>query len=105
VRSDGEQILSWGSVILLLVVLIVITGLDVFRRAAPRRFMKCPGWLWVPAGVAVFSEYWCTNIFMPDYRPGFPISNNPDRCRLSPLGSFQDQMPPGERISFRPVIF
>jgi hypothetical protein len=101
VRSGGEQTLSWGSVILPLVVLTVITGLDAFRKAAPRRFVKCSERSWVPAGVGGFAEDLCTNVSMSDYRPGFPISNNPDRCCLSPLSSFHDLIPPGERISSR----
>jgi hypothetical protein len=77
-------------VILPLPVLTVITGLDAFQKAALRWFVKWPEWPEVPAGVAVFSEDLSMNVSMPDYRPGFPISNNSDRCLPSSLRSFHD---------------
>jgi len=77
------------------ILLSVIPGLDAFLGPAPRRFVKCPERPGAPAGVMrfgvrVFSEDWWTNVSMPDYRPGFPISDNPDRCRGSSLRSFYD---------------
>ena len=81
----------------------MIPGLDAFPGPAPRRLVKYLEWPGAPAGVAVFSEDLCTNVSIPDYRHGFPISTNPDRCRGQIFLSFNHPGHSYERISFRPA--